>query len=285
MLNNREWAILIWTAVVLGWGLTHKDVRSSMLGVIRSFLHPKILIPFFAMFTYIWAEIWLGSRLALWHHGLAKDTVVWAITSGVVMFFNYDDAAKKPKFFRRRLLKAFEITVFIEVLTSLFVMNIFIEIALQPIIVFLAVASVMAGYNDDFLVLKKPANIMLAMFGLFAILFSFTHLVTHWATIDKGDLLRQFLLPVWLTIGELPFVYLLSLYANYELAFLRINWAEKNRRKSLSAKLALAMALNVQTYKIEKFTGGWPTQLLEAKGFKARRKVIKRYISEQKHIQ
>jgi len=256
-----------------------------MLGVIRSFLHPKILIPFFAMFTYIWAEIWLGSRLALWHHGLAKDTVVWAITSGVVMFFNYDDAAKKPKFFRRRLLKAFEITVFIEVLTSLFVMNIFIEIALQPIIVFLAVASVMAGYNDDFLVLKKPANIMLAMFGLFAILFSFTHLVTHWATIDKGDLLRQFLLPVWLTIGELPFVYLLSLYANYELAFLRINWAEKNRRKSLSAKLALAMALNVQTYKIEKFTGGWPTQLLEAKGFKARRKVIKRYISEQKHIQ
>jgi hypothetical protein len=40
-------------------------------------------------------------------------------------------------------------------------------------------------------------------------------LVHNWGTTDKGGLLRQLALPVWLTVGTLPFVYALGLLETY----------------------------------------------------------------------
>ena len=45
------------------------------------------------------------------------------------------------------------------------------------------------------------------------------HTVTDWADIDRGLLVREFLVPMWLTPVALVCVYAFAIYCVYEIAF------------------------------------------------------------------
>ncbi|HLB66166.1 MAG TPA: hypothetical protein VJJ78_01035, partial [Candidatus Saccharimonadales bacterium] len=211
-----------------------------------------------------------------------KETLIWAITSGLVLFFKLDEASMQPKFFRRRILAAFKITVFIEVFINLFVLSFPAELILQPFLVLIVALSATAALNPEHKPVKKLMDGLLSVIGFGLLFFVTRHLITNWHNIDKGDLLLQLALPVWLTIGLLPFVYIFALYANYETTFLRIGFANKKWRPRLRAYLALIVGLNVQAHKIGAFGGAWLQKVTSAPSLGAALKVVSRYRQTQK---
>jgi hypothetical protein len=137
MVNNREWAILIWGVAIFSILMARREIRSSVGQLLRVVLSPPLLIPLLLMVGYVVGEVWLGNKARLWRSDLIKDTVVWFVISALALFFGYDQASKQPHFFRRRLLAAISISVFLEFFVNLFVLNLIAELALQPFLLLL----------------------------------------------------------------------------------------------------------------------------------------------------
>jgi hypothetical protein len=92
MLNNREWAILIWGVGIFLFLMTRREIRSSVGQLLRILLSPPLLIPLLLMAGYILGEVWLGYKARLWRSDLTKDTIVWFVISALAFFFGYDQA-------------------------------------------------------------------------------------------------------------------------------------------------------------------------------------------------
>jgi hypothetical protein len=227
------------------------------------------------MVGYVVGEIWLGSKIGLWRIDLTKDTIVWFVVSALAFFIGYDQASKQPHFLRRRLLAAVSIAVFIEFFANLFVLNLIAEVTLQPFLLLLGLLIAVAESDERLRALRTPLNALLAVVGLSLLAYSVRQLFISWNAVDKPVVALQFALPIWLTIGILPFIYLLSLYSNYQSAFHAIDVHSDNRRARLRAKLALVTRLHFRSRDSHAF-GGWPwlEQIVSAPTFLSARRVV-----------
>jgi len=280
--NNREWAILMWLGVVLLLVLLKKDLRGSLGGVLRAAAHPRLLIPFGSMLGYVVLLAWLGSIVGFWRMGLIKDTIVWVVVSGLALFFGFADAAKKPHFFRNRFMAVLGITAFIEFFVNLFVLALIAELFLQPFLALLVGVSVVAGHEAQHRVVKKLVDALLAFIGFSLLTFALVELIANWGSTDKRLLALQLALPVWMTIGLLPFVYLLSLYATYEKAFGGVNFATKDRRARRRAKLAILTKLHFRHRDTNAFTWNWARKAAHAPDFAGARQVVADFLESQR---
>ena len=275
MLNNREWAILIWGVGIFLVLMARAEIRSSVGQLLQILLSPQLLIPLLAMIGYVIGETWLGYKAHLWRSDLIKDTIVWFVISAWALFFGYTQASKQPHFFRRRLVAVISIPVFIEFFANLFVLNLLAELVLQPFLLFLGLLIAVAESDERFRVLRTPLNTLLAAVGLSLLAYSVRQLLISWNAVNKPVTALQFALPIWLTIGILPYIYLLSLYSNYQKAFHAINVHSNNHRARIRAKLALVTSLHFRARDSHAF-GGWPwlEQIVSAPSFRSAQRVV-----------
>ena len=255
--------------------MARREIRSSVGQLLRLVLSPPLLIPLLLMVGYVVGEIWLGYKARLWRSDLIKDTIVWFMISALALFSRYDQASKQPRFFRRRLLAVISISVFLEFFANLFVLNLIAELALQPLLLLLGLLIAVTEREERFRALRTPLNALLALIGLSILTYSVRQLFISWNAVDKPVTALQFALPIWLTIGLLPYVYLLSLYSNYQSAFHAIDVHSDNRRARRRAKLALVTNLHLRTRDSYRFGGSpWLERIVSAPTFPAARRVV-----------
>jgi hypothetical protein len=92
----------------------------------------------------------------------------------------------------------------------------------------------------------------------------------------------EFFLPVWLTAGLLPLIYILSLYITYDSALRGINRAAGENRPRWRAWLALTIGLHVRHRDVGAFNWNWGRRLVEAPTVGAAREVIRDFRSERR---
>lgn len=271
--DNRETAALFWLAIMFLWIASKKDLRASVGGVFRTAMHPKILIPIVVMCGYIALEVWFAARLSLWRADLLKPTILW-LAAAFAMLLHFEKSVKEPQFYRRAVGEAFGVAAFLSFFMNVVVMTLPVEMAAQPIIALLAMLSVVAGHNEQHRSVKKFVDVLLALIGFSLLFYTASQLYQTWPKIDKQGQLLQLALPVWLTIGYLPFIYLFSLIANYEMAFTGINWATTDRRARWRGKAALLTKFHFRARETHGFPWMVAKQLVEAPTFSAARAVI-----------
>jgi hypothetical protein len=89
-------------------------------------------------------------------------------------------------------------------------------------------------------------------------------------------------LPVWLTLGSLPFIYGLGLYAAYDKAFTMLSFHADDRRQVRRAKLALMLRLHIRARLVGEFNMPWQHELLATPAFRAAWHLVGEFIREQK---
>ncbi len=234
MLNNRQVATLVWLAVAGAWALAVPGVRKSFVGVARFLAAPKLSIPLALLLLNGIGLLWLGHSLRVWHTGLLPDTVTWYVGTALVLFFNAPDAGSKEGFFRRALLRTLGLTAVLELYMNLFVLNLPLELLLQPIVLILSLMSLVATTDPKLGRVKKLAEGALGAIGLGLAGFVLVKLIRLWSELDPTPLVLQLALPVWMIIGTVPFLYLLAVYATLETTFIRIDFFicdDANRRR------------------------------------------------------
>src|ERR1700684_161043 len=137
-LNAREWATVIWAVIAIVWMMTRKELRGSLLNVIRVVLSKTLVVPASVMLAYIVAVVFAASRIGLWESRLIGATLAWIVASALLGFFKVVEISKRRHYFRSALRRAVEIAALVDAYVNLFVLPFWAEMILVPFLTFLA---------------------------------------------------------------------------------------------------------------------------------------------------
>jgi hypothetical protein len=277
-LNNREWALLVLLVGFGAWALwRNPELRSSPRDIARAALHVGIIAPVLLMVAYVCGLVLVGRRLGLWNPSLIKATVTWFLVSGLVILMNaVTERGKERRFFLRTALRTLEFTVFVEFFINLFVLSFPAELVLQFVLIWLVMLSAFTAGEERYRVVKAAVDGAIAVIGFGLAGYVLLHLVRHWDHLDKGAFLPEFAVPVWMTIGALPFIYFIMLYARYQSAFNTL-YAVQDPAARRRAKWAMVTTMFGRVRDISAITGNWTRDAASAPSFGAARNVIKHF--------
>lgn len=83
--STREIAIFIWFLILLIFAIRTKEVRNSIVRVIKAFFNRKLFLAFCTLLIYILLVVFILSVIGFWDISLLKDTVFWTLFSGIVL--------------------------------------------------------------------------------------------------------------------------------------------------------------------------------------------------------
>jgi len=150
-----------------------------------------------------------------------------------------------------------------------------VELMLLPTLVLLGALSAVSGLKPETAVVKRMTDALVGVIGVVVLVGTAAYLMGRWPSLDPVDVARLLALPVWLTFATLPFIFVFSLYANYETAFMRIDRAAgKDPRARWRAKTALVASFRLRNRELHRFAGMGPSDLAGARSWGDARRII-----------
>ncbi|AEM78249.1 hypothetical protein [Thermoanaerobacter wiegelii] len=254
MLNNREIAILLWSAGFLIFMLKDKKVRNSFLDVLRTFASKTFIVLFFSMFIWISFIIYILYKVGFWEFSLIKDTIIWIIFIPVPMLFDSTDKAMKEEYFKKKIKENFSFNMVLEFIINRYTFSLICELIIVPIIALLGMVLVIASREEKYSSVEKVTSFILGVSGIFILLNATCLVIKDLKSFVCIETLKSFLLPVILTVLYLPFVYLFVLYLVYEQVYSRLKmkkYIDKELRTYIMKKLFCKF--NFKLYDLRKF--------------------------------
>jgi hypothetical protein len=272
--NDAEWATFIWAGAALVACLTRSDLRQSMSAVVRTLAQRKILTAFLLLAGWAVGEVLLGQWLRLWNLQLTTDTAIWYVTVASVLLVHSSDVGTEEHYLRKRLLGAIALPVIVGVVMQLFVPSLLVELLLQPVL-FLLVGTSVVATQDESAAAKKFIDTLIAMAVLALAGYQVASISGNWSHLSKAQIGRQFAMPVWLSLGVLPWIYLTGVYATYETAFVAVTLGnDETRRRRVAKRLALLLSFHIRAHEFSRFmeSSRWPVR--SASSFREVRRLV-----------
>lgn len=223
-LDPREFSLLVWIAVGLVSSLFSKKLRSSIAGVVGTLLGWKLLLIFGGMVLYIAVFVWLLSLADLWRTDLASETAFWWLFVGLPILFRSANAGSQEDFFKKAALSSIGLTAFMEFTVNLRPFNVVVEVLMVLPLLFLFGALAVSQAKDP---AGHTSGVLLGLV-MAVVLFFVGYTVVGIASEPRDFLtyltLLEFLVPILLTLGVIPFVYVFALATTYGQAFMRLDW-------------------------------------------------------------
>jgi hypothetical protein len=274
-------------ALVVGflWPKTRPAIR-QFPGIMRILVSRQLLIPL--LFTMAWTAgiVWLGWWLSIWDVALTTTTMLWFMTAGLVLFGKAasQDALKKPHFFRRTSLAALGTSALLAAYVTLIPLPLWTEMVLQPVLVIAAALYAVARTQKQYAGCVAALTVLFIGVGVGDFIYVSVSLATNWTTTNWRSISTGVLLPIWLTVGLLPCVYLLALYSACQSIVTRAGIAagpnlRLTRRRRFRAWVALMTGLGLNPRTVTAFAGPWPRRLGSAGSLGEARAVIRRFMT------
>lgn len=261
-LDSREFALLVWIAFGLVASLFSKKLRSSIGGVSRSLLSWKLLLTFGAMVLYIAGIVWLLSLADLWRTNLVSETTFWWLFVGLPLLFRAVNAGSQDDFFKKAALLSIGWTALLEFVVNLPPFNVVVEVVMVLPLLLLFGALAYSQATDP---ASHTSGVLLGL-GMSVVLFFIGYTVVGMVSNPRDFFtyvtLLEFLVPILLTLGVIPFVYMFALLTTYGSAFMRLNWKlDKAEDASIRryAKWRVLRAGNLHLKRAHRFAskGAW----------------------------
>jgi hypothetical protein len=84
-------------------------------------------------------------------------------------------------------------------------------------------------------------------------------------------------MPIWLTVGILPVIFMVALLSHYELLFMRLGFATSDPQVLRRSRRAAVLGLRLHNTAVGQFGGAWLQKLVNAETSRAARQVVKDY--------
>ena len=224
--SSREIVAASFIIIVIIFAVSHKRIRPSVVSVIRAALSKQIVFPFLLMIAYAGLLTFLFSLSSFWKWYYLKDIIIWVLFVGTPICFNAALKDRDAYYFRHIITDNIKLAVLVEFLISTFSFPIFGEFVLQFILLFLGVLQAYAGAKEEYASTKKLIDWLLAIIGLFVLVYSLIEAVKSYAELDLIDLLVSVITPLVFSVFYLPVAYLLAVYSEYQLLFISMRFKE-----------------------------------------------------------
>ncbi|MET3128966.1 hypothetical protein ABID42_004088 [Arcicella rosea] len=248
-LSNRETALAIWILIALTACMFSKSIRQSFVGIIKALFAWKILVSILTFFAYTVLWIFLLHKFGFWDISFLKDTVIWALSFGFISLMNVNKVYDS-KYFKIVLLDTIKWTIIIEFIVNFFTFSLTTELIFVPILVFSAMMQAAASFKSEHKQVEKLFKYVLTAFGIAIFTFSLYKTFEKHSQLFTIDNLKSFLLPVFLSITFLPFMYLYNLLVKYEELWIRLNLSIRNKKDRQRVKKQILLVANFNIDKL-----------------------------------
>ncbi len=254
--SNREIALLFWAIAILVFLMVYDTPRKSFIDVVKIiFGTPVLIIINILVLDYTLLMIDFLQRVQFWDESLIKDTIIWLLGTGIVMTY-YSINFRQVDDFKKVLIDLVKWTIILEFLVNFYNFNLLTEILLLPILVFLGMIQASSELYPNYKKLESFYKSASAVVGLTILSYAIFWAFIHPELLFTISNLKSFLLPILLTIIFVPFVYLVKLYAEYELLLIRLPFLiyDDKYRKAVKKQIFLVANFNLAT--LLKISGG-----------------------------
>ncbi len=179
----------------------------------------RILLPTAAYSGWMSAALAAANALGLWDVGLLKAAVLWWLLSGLGLFGAGIEAVKRAGAIAGAFKRLLSMVVVFEFLANVASFPLFIEIPVQILALPCTLAWGWGSARQEHHRATRLAFGYLLLFGVAALAWGITRLVSDWEDTDKSLLWRELVMPFWLTTVALAFMSLFALYMTYAATF------------------------------------------------------------------
>lgn len=284
MLNTREWATLIWLLAVGAWLAAKSDLRKSVGQVLKTLYGTKVVFWIVAFEVYVACLVWGATRLGLWNQALLKDTVIWCLGPALVIFISASEASK-PGYFSRTLITCFKLSIFLAFFLNLFTFPLAAELIIVPVAFFLVAVPTVARLDPSSEPAVRAANGLASVLGVVTLAYVLADVAGDPGAVVNLETLRELALPIWLTVGVIPIIFVLALAMSYGVVFRGIEFETKDRLRQRRTKLAILLCLRLHLKQVGSLAWfPWVARIVRASSFKsayARALAYRRYRSRR----
>jgi hypothetical protein len=234
--SNRELSSIIWIVLIILGFQFNKPTRQATGNLLKAYFVPSILTVNVLAVLYSSSIIYLLFKLNFWNQTLLKDTMYWFTGSGFLILLNINKANKERDFFKNILIDNLKLILILEFIVNIHQFGLVTEFILVPILAFLGVLQVVAEREERTEKLKVLIEWIFAIFGIIVLGFSIRDVWVDFHGFTNISRLESFLLPIILSITFIPIAYIIALYMNFEMLFVRLGFFLTNKKDLRYAK-------------------------------------------------
>lgn len=262
ILSTREWATLIWGCIFMLYVLCHREIRKSLWNVIVIFFDKKLRILWEIILLYVLTITMVFCYLPIWENIYIKDIIIWFLFSGLIYCMNAVSSEADETYIKKILKDNLKFTMILEFFMSTFTFNIWIELAIIPVITIITVMNVIAEKKEEYKSVHKLLDSILAIAGFWIFYETIKIGINEYKQLNIINTLVSFMIPIVYLILIIPLEYILELYSKYEVLFLRMTFKEeKDKRIRLHHRTAIFRECNFSVRKILLFQTEYMIQM------------------------
>lgn len=262
ILSTREWATLIWGCIFMLYVLCHWEIRKSLWNVIVIFFDKKLRILWEIILLYVLTITMVFCYLPIWENIYIKDIIIWFLFSGLIYCMNAVSSEADETYIKKILKENLKFTMILEFFMSTFTFNIWIELAIIPVITIIIVMNVIAERKEEYKSVHKLLDSILAIAGFWIFYETIKIGINEYKQLNIINTLVSFMIPIVYLILIIPLEYILELYSKYEVLFLRMTFKEeKDKRIRLHHRTAIFRECNFSVRKILLFQREYMIQM------------------------
>lgn len=223
--NNRELASATIVVAVIIWSSSkNKDVGTSFLGILRALQQKPVIITLVALMFYTSLIVLVLFHTGVWNVSQLKNTILWLVFVGAVQVFGTTKIQEPKNYLRASLEAQIKLVVLVQFLVAFHSFSYFFELALVAVMSVAAICSVLAENNPDpnHQKVKKLFDGILTVIGTSLLIGSLWSIYTEPGKFFSVGTFRDFLIPMLLSVGILPFIYGFYLFLAFEKAFAKV---------------------------------------------------------------
>ena len=262
ILSTREWATLKWGCIFMLYVLCHREIRKSLWNVIVIFFDKKLRILWEIILLYVLTITMVFCYLPIWENIYIKDIIIWFLFSGLIYCMNAVSSEADETYIKKILKDNLKFTMILEFFMSTFTFNIWIELAIIPVITIITVMNVIAERKEEYKSVHKLLDSILAIAGFWIFYETIKIGINEYKQLNIINTLVSFMIPIVYLILIIPLEYILELYSKYEVLFLRMTFKEeKDKRIRLHHRTAIFRECNFSVRKILLFQREYMIQM------------------------
>ena len=222
--NNREIATGIWSLLAFILCLLHKDIRSGIWGILNAFVQTKLLMLFGSLALNIVALCWLFSQLRCWASDQLIPTILWYFLSGFALTGRALNAKEDEGHFKSLVLDSFRVAVIFEFIVVAYSFSLLVEFFLVPILLLVGLVIAFADTKKEYASAKTLFEWIATVVVIGMLWKSIGNIWQQPDAFFSVQTGRDFLLPILLTVGSIPFFYSWYCYSHIENARIQIDF-------------------------------------------------------------
>jgi hypothetical protein len=255
LFNTREVSSFIWFSFLLLWALIKKQIRESLFTALKSLFQKQIASTLVAIFVYVSITILLLYKAGFWNISMLKDSIVWMLFSAVVVMISTVTSKNEEKILKKLILDNLKVVALLEFVINTYTFSIIGELVFVPLVSLIVILKAFTEASKEYELVDKILGWLLAVIGFAIIGVAGSKMLNDYQNFQSISSIKNFLLPIILTISFIPFLYSLLLYSFYEDLFVRLEMGpDKNKKLKKLAKVSIIKKFKLNLWSLKKFS-------------------------------